>query len=117
MRTGCATATHLPISPRPDTWRRTLSRRARDPYPLKPTAKPPPGTTAISSVCSLHRRFRRLPWLSGSSQLPEGAVLFNLTELQAALNGALISARYQPTVRLSDREPIALEVLARLDHP
>lgn len=42
---------------------------------------------------------------------------FNLTELRAALDGGMISARYQPIVRLADHQPIALEVLARLDHP
>lgn len=42
---------------------------------------------------------------------------FSLEELKAALEGGMISARYQPIVRLSDRRPIALEVLARLDHP
>ena len=42
---------------------------------------------------------------------------FNLAELQAALNGGMISARYQPIVRMADRQVTALEVLARLDHP
>jgi len=55
--------------------------------------------------------------LLASSQLPAGGASLDLAELRAALNGALISARYQPIVRLHDREPIALEVLARLDHP
>jgi EAL domain-containing protein (putative c-di-GMP-specific phosphodiesterase class I) len=38
-------------------------------------------------------------------------------ELQAALDGALIEMRYQPIVRMSDRRPIGLEALARLNHP
>lgn len=38
-------------------------------------------------------------------------------ELCAALTGALIEARYQPIVRLADRVPVALEALARLNHP
>ena len=42
---------------------------------------------------------------------------FNLAELQAALDGGMISARYQPIVRMADRQVTALEVLARLDHP
>ncbi len=42
---------------------------------------------------------------------------FTLAEIKAALDGGMISARYQPIVRLSDRRPVALEVLARMDHP
>jgi len=42
---------------------------------------------------------------------------FKLAEIKAALDGGMISARYQPIVRLSDRRPVALEVLARIDHP
>ena len=41
----------------------------------------------------------------------------HLTELRAALAGAMIETRYQPIVRLSDRQPVALEALARLNHP
>lgn len=42
---------------------------------------------------------------------------FKLAEIKAALDGGMISARYQPIVRLSDRRVVALEVLARMDHP
>lgn len=42
---------------------------------------------------------------------------FNLAELKAALDGGMISARYQPIVCVNDRVPFALEALARLDHP
>ena len=38
-------------------------------------------------------------------------------ELQAALAGTGLAARYQPVVRVRDRRPVSLEVLARLDHP
>lgn len=38
-------------------------------------------------------------------------------ELQAALAGTGLAARYQPMVRVCDRRPVSLEVLARLDHP
>ncbi|MGA3402450.1 MAG: EAL domain-containing protein [Acetobacteraceae bacterium] len=41
----------------------------------------------------------------------------HLTELREALAGAMIETRYQPIVRLADREPVALEALARLNHP
>ncbi len=40
-----------------------------------------------------------------------------LTELHDALDGAMIETRYQPIVRISDRQPIGLEALARLNHP
>lgn len=40
-----------------------------------------------------------------------------LTEIQAALADAMIETRYQPVVRLSDRSPVGLEALARLNHP
>lgn len=39
------------------------------------------------------------------------------TELPDALNGAMIETRYQPIVRIADRQPVALEALARLNHP
>lgn len=42
---------------------------------------------------------------------------FNLAELKAALDGGMISARYQPIVGVTDKVPFALEALARLDHP
>ena len=38
-------------------------------------------------------------------------------ELEEALANGRISARYQPVVRMRDRMPVALEVLARLEHP
>ena len=41
----------------------------------------------------------------------------HLTELREALAGAMIETRYQPIVRLADRQPVALEALARLNHP
>ncbi len=44
------------------------------------------------------------------AELPEA-------ELRDALAGALIQALYQPIVRLADRRPMGLEVLARLEHP
>lgn len=39
------------------------------------------------------------------------------TDLHDALTGTMIEARYQPIVRLADRRPVALEALARLNHP
>jgi len=40
-----------------------------------------------------------------------------LTEIQAALDGAMVETRYQPVVRLADRVPVGLEALARINHP
>lgn len=38
-------------------------------------------------------------------------------EIDAALRDARIEARFQPIVRVSDRLPVGLEALARIDHP
>ncbi len=38
-------------------------------------------------------------------------------ELSAALAAGMVETRYQPIVRLRDRAPIAVEALARLNHP
>jgi EAL domain-containing protein (putative c-di-GMP-specific phosphodiesterase class I) len=38
-------------------------------------------------------------------------------ELLEVVSGAMIETRYQPIVRLADRETVAVEVLARLNHP
>ena len=40
-----------------------------------------------------------------------------MSEIHAALTGAMIEARYQPIVRMTDRKPVAVEVLARMNHP
>lgn len=40
-----------------------------------------------------------------------------LPELREALDGAMIETRYQPIIRVSDRRPVGLEALARLNHP
>jgi EAL domain-containing protein (putative c-di-GMP-specific phosphodiesterase class I) len=41
----------------------------------------------------------------------------SLPELRAALDAELIETRYQPIIRMSDRRPIGVEALARLNHP
>jgi EAL domain-containing protein (putative c-di-GMP-specific phosphodiesterase class I) len=53
----------------------------------------------------------------GPRQRGSSDIELNLHELREALDRSLISARYQPIVRIADRQPVALEVLARLDHP
>jgi EAL domain-containing protein (putative c-di-GMP-specific phosphodiesterase class I) len=40
-----------------------------------------------------------------------------MTEIRASLTGVMIEARYQPIVRLADGKPVAVEVLARMNHP
>ena len=40
-----------------------------------------------------------------------------LAELREAVDGAMIETRYQPIVRIADRAPASMEVLARLNHP
>jgi EAL domain-containing protein (putative c-di-GMP-specific phosphodiesterase class I) len=39
------------------------------------------------------------------------------SEIQTVLTGTMIETRYQPIVRLADRAAVAVEVLARLNHP
>ncbi len=45
------------------------------------------------------------------------ARMLPLSEVHTALAEAMIRMRYQPIVRMLDREPLALEALARLHHP
>jgi EAL domain-containing protein (putative c-di-GMP-specific phosphodiesterase class I) len=40
-----------------------------------------------------------------------------MSEIHASLTGVMIETRYQPIVRLADRKPVAVEVLARMNHP
>jgi EAL domain-containing protein (putative c-di-GMP-specific phosphodiesterase class I) len=43
--------------------------------------------------------------------------VMGLEELRAAMTGAMIETRYQPIIRTSDRVPVGLEALVRLNHP
>jgi EAL domain-containing protein (putative c-di-GMP-specific phosphodiesterase class I) len=52
-----------------------------------------------------------------ASPPPRRGPALELPELTAALRGAMIETRYQPIVRISDRRPLGLEALARLNHP
>ncbi len=69
-----------------------------------------------------------MPFQSGVASFPGllrapaeagGATRAPLTvpELHEALANGWVSARYQPVVRMADRRPVALEVLARVEHP
>jgi EAL domain-containing protein (putative c-di-GMP-specific phosphodiesterase class I) len=40
-----------------------------------------------------------------------------VSDLRQAVSSDLVHARYQPIVRIADRVPVSLEVLARIDHP
>jgi EAL domain-containing protein (putative c-di-GMP-specific phosphodiesterase class I) len=46
-----------------------------------------------------------------------GDTPMHLTELREALAGTMVETRYQPIVRIADRQPVALEALVRLNHP
>lgn len=46
-----------------------------------------------------------------------GRMTIGEVELNDALAAARIEARYQPIVRVADRQPVAVETLARLHHP
>jgi EAL domain-containing protein (putative c-di-GMP-specific phosphodiesterase class I) len=48
---------------------------------------------------------------------PRGPTVMDLAELRAALAGAMVETRYQPIIRVSDRHPVGLEALVRLNHP
>jgi EAL domain-containing protein (putative c-di-GMP-specific phosphodiesterase class I) len=48
---------------------------------------------------------------------PRGPTVMDLAELRAALTGAMVETRYQPIIRVSDRHPVGLEALVRLNHP
>ena len=52
-----------------------------------------------------------------ASSPPRSGPAMDLAELRAALQGAMIEARYQPIIRIADRQPVGLEALARLNHP
>ena len=57
-----------------------------------------------------------LPWPGVDGDQQELAPL-PASDLRAALSDARIHTHYQPIVRMADRRPVALEVLARLQHP
>ena len=81
---------------------------------LAPPEPPPPRVGVIRSADRLSVRQALCPPLAPSS-LEEPSM--ETSELRAALCGAMIETRYQPIVRMADRQPVALEALARLNHP
>jgi EAL domain-containing protein (putative c-di-GMP-specific phosphodiesterase class I) len=74
-------------------------------------------------ICAADRQSVRRALIPGGAaaarQTRAGSILVSMTldELYDALAGTMIEARYQPIVRMADRQPVALEALARLRHP
>ncbi len=68
-------------------------------------------------IRSATRRSVRRALAPNASPLEAGQTGMHPAELHDALTGTMIEARYQPIVRLADRQPVALEALARLNHP
>ena len=81
---------------------------------LAPPTPPPPRVGVIRSADRHSVRSALNP-----SPLPSAANESSMhpAELHDALTGAMIETRYQPIVRMADRKPVALEALARLNHP
>jgi EAL domain-containing protein (putative c-di-GMP-specific phosphodiesterase class I) len=78
--------------------------------------RPAPGHQ-LTTIRSASPRSVREALMTGPRSTRSTMADLPLDDLRAALDGGRISARYQPIVRIRDRAPIALEVLARLDHP
>ncbi len=57
------------------------------------------------------------PALARASASPPAAEEVPLHDLLAALAAGRLQTRYQPSVRLADGVPLAIEALARLEHP
>lgn len=86
-----------------------------------------PDTTmlVLGPTSGRHPKVQAIPVASARSvidallaaPLPREGQAVDLSEVQEALDGAQIETRYQPIVRLADRRPLALEALARLNHP
>jgi EAL domain-containing protein (putative c-di-GMP-specific phosphodiesterase class I) len=88
-------------------------------------AAPDTDMLVLGIADSRHPRVRAVPTatsrsvaeaLMASSPTRNGPTM-NLAELTAALHGAMIETRYQPIIRITDRHPVGVEALARLNHP
>ncbi len=74
---------------------------------------PPRAAVVVSAdECAVTRTL-----VSHEAVAPTKADPLGLEDLYTALAETRLQTRYQPIVRLSDGEPVGLEVLARLDHP
>ena len=81
---------------------------------LAPPEPPPPRVGVIRAA---NRRSVRNALSPPSPPPAADDPGMRLSELHEALSGAMIDTRYQPIVQMSDRQPVALEALARLNHP
>jgi EAL domain-containing protein (putative c-di-GMP-specific phosphodiesterase class I) len=83
------------------------------------------GTASLPGLGPVDARFVPRPdagWLAlladpPHRHTPRPDPSLEIDELREALGSGRIHARYQPIVRISDRRPVGLEVLARLEHP
>jgi EAL domain-containing protein (putative c-di-GMP-specific phosphodiesterase class I) len=88
-------------------------------------AAPDTNILMLGAVDARHPRLRVIAAATSRSVLealmsttsPRGGHVMDLSELRAAMAGTMIETRYQPIVRISDRRPVGLEALARLNHP
>jgi EAL domain-containing protein (putative c-di-GMP-specific phosphodiesterase class I) len=88
-------------------------------------AAPDTDMLVLGAADSRYPRFRYIQKATSRSVLdaltattpPRRRTLMEPSELQAALNAAMIETRYQPIIRVSDRRPVGLEALVRLNHP
>ena len=83
---------------------------------LGPSDNLPPGALKIRVVPEVSQGWLQAV-LAPRGRSGAKQVALRESELREALDGAHIQTRYQPIVRLSDRMPVGLEVLARLEHP
>ncbi|MBV9783669.1 MAG: EAL domain-containing protein [Acidisphaera sp.] len=90
------------------------SRDSRTALVMLGTEGAVPARTAIATEPSGASVSRAL-FATAASGVPVATLAAE--ELSEALAGARLHTRYQPIVRLADRGPIGLEVLARLEHP
>ena len=79
----------------------------------------------LGAADSRHPRLRVIPTATAQSVLEalmassprRTRPVMELSELRAALQGAMIETRYQPILRVTDRNLVGLEALVRLNHP
>ena len=81
---------------------------------LGDTGRHPAGSTVVEhpTRAAISKALRQYSW-SPAETVP----VLTKAQLVAALDGPMLKLRYQPIVRLSDREPLGVETLARLEHP
>lgn len=79
----------------------------------------------LGTVVSRHPNMRTISAATSRSVLealmastsPRLRPAMDLEELRSALKSAMIETRYQPIIRIADRQPVGLEALVRLNHP